>query len=74
MPAPALEPIRPRQEGLAIIDAPELSKRLTLPVTWIRDQVRSRAADPIPCLRFGRYVRFRWNSPELNAWIERRAK
>ena len=55
-----------------IIDCPALAKRLNLPESWVREQVRSRAEDPIPHLRFGKYVRFRWQSPELEAWIERR--
>jgi hypothetical protein len=28
--------------------------------------------DPIPHLRLGRYIRFRWGSPELEAWLKRR--
>jgi len=35
-------------------------------------RVRSRSADPIPHVRFGKYVRFRWGSPELEDWAERR--
>jgi hypothetical protein len=34
--------------------------------------VRSRSIDPIPHVRFGKYVRFRWGSPELEDWAERR--
>ena len=59
-------------EDLEIIDCNELAKRLNLPPSWVRDQVRSRAADPIPCMRFGRYVRFEWHHPDLTAWLERR--
>jgi hypothetical protein len=55
-----------------IINADELAKRLNLPPSWVRDQVRSRAMDPIPCLRFGRYVRFQWGHPALEEWLERR--
>ncbi len=56
-----------------IVDAAELAARLKLPKSWILEGTRSRAVDPIPCLRFGRYVRFRWGSPELTAWLERRS-
>jgi hypothetical protein len=60
-------------EYYEIVDSKELGKRLCLPESWVRDQVRSRrSADPIPCLRFGRYVRFRWQSPELTDWLKRR--
>jgi hypothetical protein len=55
-----------------VIDAGELAKRWRLPVTWIREQTRTRSGDPLPCIRFGRYVRFEWGSPKLAAWFERR--
>jgi hypothetical protein len=54
------------------IDCPELARRWALPESWIREQVRSRSVDPIPHIRFGKYVRFRFASPELEAWAERR--
>jgi len=54
------------------IDSKELALRWNLPESWIREQVRSRAIDPIPHVRFGKYVRFRWGSPELEGWAERR--
>ena len=55
------------------IDAPELGKRWRLPESWIRSKVRARTktAEHIPHLQFGRYVRFEWGSPELNAWLAR---
>ena len=55
-----------------IIDCPKLARRWTLPESWVRSHVREGIIDPIPHVRFGRYVRFRWGSPELNSWIERR--
>ena len=54
------------------IDSAELAKHWSLPESWIRDQTRSRVRDPIPCMRFGRYVRFDLASPELRQWLERR--
>ena len=54
------------------IDSKELGARWCLPESWIREQVRSRAKDPIPHVRFGKYVRFRWGSPELEDWADRR--
>ncbi len=54
------------------IDNKELASRWALPESWIREQVRSRAADPLPHIRFGKYVRFRWGIPELDGWAERR--
>lgn len=55
-----------------VIDAMELAKRWSLPASWIREQTRSRATDPLPHVRFGKYVRFAWLSPELEQWLNRR--
>jgi hypothetical protein len=54
------------------LDCKELASRWGLPESWIREQVRSRAPDPLPHVRFGKYVRFRWGSPELEDWAQRR--
>jgi hypothetical protein len=55
-----------------MIDCTELGKRWSLPASWVKEQTRSRAADPLPCVRFGKYVRFAWGSPELAEWLTRR--
>ena len=54
-----------------IIDSGELAKRWRVPESWVRSYTRERTpkAERIPCLRFGRYIRFEWQSPELEAWI-----
>jgi hypothetical protein len=57
-----------------VIDAGELASRWKLPKSWILEQTRSRASDPIPCVRLGRYVRFEWKSPSLVRWWEKRRK
>jgi hypothetical protein len=57
-----------------VIDAEELAKSWRLPESWIREQTRTRAGDPLPCVRFGRYVRFEWGSPKLMAWYNRRRR
>jgi hypothetical protein len=54
------------------IGSEELASRWNLPESWVREQVRARSADPLPHVRFGKYVRFRWGSPELEDWAERR--
>jgi hypothetical protein len=54
------------------IDSGELARRLSVPTSWIRDQVRTRSEDPIPHVNFGKYVRFLWGSPALELWIRRR--
>ena len=55
-----------------IIDSKELARRWNVPETWIRERVRSRTDDPLPIFRLGKYVRFRWGSPELESWMEKR--
>jgi hypothetical protein len=62
-------PNRPEYE---YIDSRELATRWAVPETWIRERVRTRCEDPLPHVRFGKYVRFRWGSPELEGWAERR--
>ena len=57
---------------IEFIDSKELAARWRLPESWIREQVRARATDPLPHVRFGKYVRFRWGSEELTCWAERR--
>lgn len=58
-----------RNEGVhEVLDSAELAKRWKVPVTWIREQTRSRASDPLPCVRLGRYTRFEWQSPALTKW------
>lgn len=54
-----------------IIDAVELASRIKVPVSWVRQHTTARYpfAQRIPCLKVGRYTRFRWNSPELNQWL-----
>jgi hypothetical protein len=63
---------RARIVAYEFIDCGELARRWDVPVSWIRDQVRKRAEDPLPHVSLGKYVRFLWGSPELQAWVERR--
>lgn len=66
------EACSPRIVAYEFIDSGELARRWDVPVSWIRDQVRKRAQDPLPHVNLGKYVRFLWGSPELQEWIERR--
>lgn len=55
-----------------IIDSIELARRWQVPVSWVRSQVqpsRTPTAEQIPHVQFGRYVRFEWGSPALEAWL-----
>jgi hypothetical protein len=68
--------VRPTVEvvGEIVLTAAELAERLRLPESWVRNRTRARTAksERIPCIRFGHYVRFLWNSPELQDWISKR--
>jgi hypothetical protein len=54
-----------------IIDSGELAKRWCVPESWVRSYSRERTpkTERIPCLRFGRYVRFEFGSPALQSWL-----
>jgi hypothetical protein len=54
------------------LDSAQFAERLSISESWVRDGVRTRAIEPIPHVRFGKYVRFRWGSAELEIWAERR--
>lgn len=62
----------PDKQSYEVVDASELAQRWRVPVSWIREQTRNRAADPLPCVRLGRYIRFEWESPKLIAWLDKR--
>lgn len=53
----------------------ELAARLAVPPSWIREKTRERARvrdkDPLPFVRLGKYVRFRWT--DVENWIARQA-
>jgi hypothetical protein len=57
-----------------VLISSELAERLKVKESWVIDHSkRSKTSDPIPIFRLGKHRRYRWNSPEMNAWIERRA-
>jgi hypothetical protein len=57
-----------------IIDSKELARRWRVPPTWIGQQVRSSAVDPIPHVKLGKYVRFEWGSEALEGWWDARRR
>jgi len=66
----AVVPLVSPKPSFELIDAAELARRLGgLPVSWVRSRTRGRSLDEIPHLKLGRYIRFDWNSPELQRWI-----
>lgn len=57
-----------------VLDSSELALRLKVRESWVIDQSkRSRTSDPIPVFRLGKHRRYRWGSPEMNDWLDRRA-
>ena len=68
---PMMSPIS--GNGVAVIDSPEMAARLRLPESWVRNRTRARTPNEerIPCVRFGRYVRFLWGSKELEDWLKK---
>jgi hypothetical protein len=61
-----------RFSGFEVIDCTELARRWKVPASWIRarsNPARTPAEARIPCVRLGRYVRYEWGSPQLEAWF-----
>jgi hypothetical protein len=55
------------------LDFRGLAAKLGTSDQWVRRNVRrTYTRDPIPHLRFGRMIRFVWDSPEMQEWIDRR--
>ena len=57
--------------SLELVGPDELARLWGVPKSWIYEQTRSRALDPIPCTHLGKHRRFNLNDPELHAWLQR---
>jgi len=55
-----------------LVDLRALAELWNVPVTWLQHHTRSQCADPLPCIRLGKYVRFDLASPALATWLARR--
>jgi len=55
----------------AYLNSAQFAKYLNISEPWVRDGVRTSAKEIIPHARFGKYVRFRLGSPELELWEKR---
>ena len=61
-------------DGVEIIDGDGLAKKLAVTPRWIERYRRATLQDdPIPSIRLGATYRYRWGSPEMEAWLGRRA-
>jgi hypothetical protein len=70
---PALT-LGPRPTDFEVLTSLELAQRLKVKESWVVEaSKRSRTNDPVPCIRLGKDRRYLWNSPELLAWLDRRA-
>jgi len=58
---------------IEIIDSGELAERWKVSESWVRSYSRERCPkdERIPHLQFGRYVRFEFGSPALEAWLSK---
>jgi hypothetical protein len=55
-----------------ILTAQELAQRLGVSKRYVETYSReSCGVDVIPSFKFGKVRRYGWNSPALNAWIQR---
>ena len=58
---------------MVLLTPKELAERLNVPPSWVREKTRHRArvrdVDPLPVIRLGKYVRFRWT--DIEAWLAR---
>ena len=52
-----------------LIGVNELSETLGVPPSWIYARTRIKGPDAIPCLRVGKYCRFKVD--DVMEWIER---
>ena len=66
-----LEP-SPQPHIPKLVDLAALAELWSLPKTWLHHATRTGAADPLPCIRLGKYVRVDLEDPRLAAWLSRR--
>jgi hypothetical protein len=74
VPAETLQQPQPQHspEIPQLVSLEQLAELWNLPITWLRENCRSRCSDPLPVYRMGRYVRADLKDPALLTWIRRR--
>ena len=55
-----------------LVTLDQLAEWCQPPLSWLRENYRSRCEDPLPVYRCGRYVRVDLNDPALMEWLNRR--
>ncbi len=58
--------------GQQLLTPQEAADLLRVRVSWIYNHSRRRSHQPIPCLKLGKYLRFR--SSELMRWVEEQGR
>jgi hypothetical protein len=64
--------LAPQPHVPKLVDLGELAKLWSLKKTWLQHHTRNGAADPLPCIRLGKYVRVDLNDRALLEWLNRR--
>ncbi len=66
----------PIESNAVLLTPAQLSERLNVPTSWIREKTRQRARvrddDPLPVVRLGKYVRFDWQA--VQRWLQRQSE
>jgi hypothetical protein len=69
------KPVQLPEQQAVLLTPAQLAAKLSVPVSWIREKTRERArkrdADPLPCVRLGKYVRFDWS--QVQEWVRRQS-
>jgi excisionase family DNA binding protein len=72
----ATKPEQVPEPQAALLTPQQLAQRMAVPVSWIREKTRQRARvrddDPLPVVRLGKYVRFKWS--DVEAWLQRQSQ
>lgn len=64
-----VKPLGAMKDADEFLTIEEISTRLKLKPSFFYAPVRRKGPDPIPCLRIGKYIRYRL--PDVMAWIEK---
>jgi hypothetical protein len=61
--------------GNDLLTPAQLAGRLGVTTRWVNlYSRRTYTKDPIPHVRFGKFLRYRWDSAEFQSWLKRRIK
>jgi hypothetical protein len=62
------------QSRVEILTREEFAEKLKVLPSWVREMSKpSRTSDPIPVIRLGKHVRYKWGSKPMEEWLARRA-